>query len=68
MENLLYLCIQQYIIKIMARPIKETPELHGKDAERFERLMSQPRPASDEERERARRAYEVMKAISNSQW
>lgn len=52
----------------MARPIKETPELYGKDAERFEKLISEPSPVSQEERERARRAYEVMKSISNFQW
>lgn len=52
----------------MARPIKETPELFGKDAERFEKLISQPRKASKEEIERAKKAYEIMKSISNFQW
>lgn len=52
----------------MARPIKETPELYGKDAERFEKLISQPQPVSAAERERARKAYEIMKSISNFQW
>lgn len=52
----------------MARPIKETPELYGKDAERFEQMISQSRPVSAQERERARKAYEVMKSISNFQW
>ena len=52
----------------MARPIKETPELFGKDAERCEKMISQSRPASEEERERARKAYETMKSISNFQW
>lgn len=52
----------------MARPIKETPELYGKDAKRFEKLISHPRPVSAEEKERARKAYEVMKSISNFQW
>lgn len=52
----------------MARPIKETPELYGKDAARFEQLISQPKPVSEEEKERARKAYEVMKSISNFQW
>jgi dsDNA-specific endonuclease/ATPase MutS2 len=52
----------------MARPIKETPELYGKDAERFEKMISQQKPVSKEERERARKAYEVMKSISNFQW
>ena len=52
----------------MARPIKETPVLYGKDAERFEQLISHPRPVSTKEKERARKAYEIMKSISNSQW
>lgn len=52
----------------MARPIKETPELYGKDAERFEKLISKVRPVSKDEKERARKAYEVMKSISNFQW
>ena len=52
----------------MARPIKETPELTGKEAMRFEELISVTNPVSTEEKERARRAYEVMKSISNFQW
>lgn len=52
----------------MAKPIKETPELYGKDAERFEELISQSKPVSEQEKERARKAYEVMKSISNFQW
>ena len=52
----------------MARPIKETPELFGRDAERFEKMISQPKPVSKEEKERARKAYEIMKSISKSQW
>ncbi len=65
--NLLYICQLKTNI-YMARPIKETPELYGKDAERFEKLISRSKPASKEEKERARRAYEVMKTISNTQW
>lgn len=52
----------------MARPIKETPELYGKDAERFNKMISHPLPVSKEEKDRARKAYEVMKSISNFQW
>lgn len=52
----------------MARPIKETPELRGNDAVRFESLISTPKLVSEEEKERACKAYEVMKSISNSQW
>ncbi len=53
---------------MMSRPIKETTELYGKDAERFENLNAHPKPVSKEERERARRAYEMMKSISNFKW
>ncbi|MDE6392294.1 MAG: hypothetical protein K2L59_03385 [Muribaculaceae bacterium] len=52
----------------MARPIKETPELCGNDAVRFETLIADPTPVSKEDKERARKAYEVMKSISNFQW
>lgn len=51
----------------MARSIKETPDLTGKDAVRVEALMSNPKPLSQEEKARAREAYEVMKFISNFQ-
>lgn len=40
--------VTQIIISRMAKPIKETPELFGKDAERFEKLISKSRPASEE--------------------
>lgn len=52
----------------MARPIKETPELLGQDAVRFEALISDSKPVSDTEKERARKAYDLMKSISNFQW
>ena len=51
----------------MARPIKESPELRGIDAVRFETLISTPRPVSKEEKERPRKA-EVMKSVSNFQF
>lgn len=59
---------ENQIIKIMARPIKETPELFGSDAERFEKMISQSKPVPKDEKERARKAYEIMKSISNFQW
>ena len=34
----------------MARPIKETPILYGKDAERFIREMENVKPATEEEK------------------
>ena len=48
----------------MARPIKETPVLRGKDAVEFARRMANPAPVSKEEKEAAREAYEAFKAIS----
>ncbi len=48
----------------MARPIKETPVLRGKDAENFAARLANPAPVSDAEKEAARKAYEALKAIS----
>ena len=48
----------------MARPIKETPVLTGKDAERFEERMATVGRASAKEIEEARKVYESFKAIS----
>lgn len=48
----------------MARPIKETPVLKGKDAERFIERMDTVGRASAKEIEEARTAYEAFKAIS----
>ncbi len=48
----------------MARPIKETPVVSGRDAENFSRRMANPTPVSDVEKEEARKAYEAFKAIS----
>ncbi len=51
----------------MARPIKETPVVSGKDAEIFAKRMSEVRRASDKEIEEARKAYEAFKSISTFQ-
>ena len=48
----------------MARPIKETPTLRGKDAERFLRLMDELKPVSKEELEKIRADYEFIKSIA----
>lgn len=48
----------------MARPIKETPVLTGKDAEKFAKRMANPASVSNAEKEAARKAYEAFKAIS----
>ena len=62
--NLLFLhCINQ-IEKIMARPIGETPVLYGEDAVRFLNEMENVKLASNEEKERVRKAYEMMKEIA----
>lgn len=49
----------------MARPIKETPILTGKDAKRFAEKMVNPRPVTKEEVEAARKVYEKFKAIAS---
>lgn len=48
----------------MARPIKETPVLRGKDAKKFANRMANHAPVSKAEKEEARKAYEAFKAIS----
>lgn len=48
----------------MARPIKETPVLTGKDAKRFAEKMANLKPESKKEKEAARKAYEKIKAIA----
>ena len=52
----------------MARPIKETPVLSGKDAERFIEYISTSHPAPKEEIERARTAYEQVMSNPESNW
>lgn len=51
----------------MARPIKETPVLKGRDAAAFAKRLANPAPVSNAEREAARQAYEAFKAISTFQ-
>ena len=48
----------------MARPIKETPVLTGKDAEQFRQNMEQLQYVTQAEVEKARRAYETAKSKS----
>ncbi|MDR1880597.1 MAG: hypothetical protein LBQ78_06650 [Tannerellaceae bacterium] len=43
----------------MARPIKETPVLTGKDARRFAEEMEKPKRYSQEEKERMQKARAV---------
>ena len=49
-------------INAMARPIKETPVVTGKDAERFAENL---KPESKEEKEAAKKVYEKFKAIAS---
>lgn len=51
----------------MARPIKETPVLNGRDAVRFAERTANPAPVSQSEKDAARKAYEAFKAISTFQ-
>lgn len=51
----------------MARPIKETPVLRGKDAEIFAKRIANPLPVSSAEKEAAKKAYETFKSISTFQ-
>ena len=48
----------------MARPIKETPILKGKDVERFMYNLEHPTPVSAEEVTKARETYEKFKRIT----
>ena len=48
----------------MARPIKETPVLKGKDAQRFIESIENPASVSAVEVEKARRTYERFKRIA----
>ena len=56
--------MQRKIKRIMARPIKDTPVLTGKDAERFRWHMEHPTPVSEEFKRTAREAYEMFKRNS----
>lgn len=48
----------------MAKPIKETPVLTGEDAIRFEYATIEFVPASNDEKEQAQRAFEVLSSIA----
>ena len=48
----------------MARPIKETPVLRGKDAKRFAEKMANLKSISQEERKGAEKVYEKFKSIA----
>ena len=46
----------------MARPIKETPTLYGKDARIFAEKIAHPKPVSREEVPETKRIYEAVMA------
>ena len=48
----------------MARPIKDTPVVTGKDAVKFAERLANPTPETKEEKVAAKRAFEAVKAIS----
>ena len=48
----------------MARPIKDTPVISGKDEERFLKAMENVVPISQERREKMKKAYEWFKSIA----
>lgn len=49
----------------MAKPIKETPVLTGKDAQRFSGKIANIKPESKEEKEAAKKVFEKFKAIAS---
>ena len=61
---LLFLQYINQIEKIMARPIGETPVLYGEDAVRFLNEMENVKSATNEEKDRVRKAYDMLKKIA----
>ena len=49
----------------MAKPIKDTPLLTGDDATRFEEAAQGVVPASQEDINEAKKAYQFFKSIAN---
>lgn len=49
----------------MARPIKETPVLTGKDARRFEERLKSVKPVSKEEINRIKESSAILKKIAS---
>jgi hypothetical protein len=48
----------------MARPIKETPTISGRDSRRFQEAMDNLVPVSAEKKAEIRRSYELLKSIA----
>jgi hypothetical protein len=49
----------------MARPIKETPVLTGKNAKRFEERLKSVKSVSEEELSRIKKSYAIFKKIAS---
>lgn len=47
----------------MAKPIKETPILFGKDARKFEKAMKNPRKETPDERKRRLEHYQAVMSV-----
>lgn len=48
----------------MAKPIKETPFLYGKDADTFVKENKEVKKVSDKEREEINKNYETLKKVA----
>jgi len=51
-------------LKTMAKPIKETPFLYGKDADTFVKENKEVKKVSEEEREEINKNYETLKKVA----
>ena len=60
-----YLCQRIKTKRIMAKPIKETPVLTGDDATRFAQSAHEVVPASQKEKDDAKKAYSFFASIAN---
>ena len=50
--------------KIMAKPIKETPVLYGKDADSFVKENKEVKKVSKEEKEEIKEDYEMLMSLA----
>lgn len=48
----------------MAKPIKDTPVLKGEDATRFEQAAQSVVPASKQEKQKAKKAYDFFASVA----
>ena len=70
MVQLLYFCTRKLLhykklnLKIMAKPIKETPFLYGKDADTFVKENKEVKKASKKEKEEINRNYQTLMKLA----